>query len=78
VFDFLTKKTTVHKPVNRTNTAMVGHGGGDYHLMNGFIEAIQTGDKSKICTPQQSLESHLVVFAAERARLEDTVVRLEW
>lgn len=46
-----------------------GHAGGDYGLMRAFTEAIATGDQSAIrSSPGESLESHLMAFAAEQSR----------
>jgi predicted dehydrogenase len=46
-----------------------GHDGGDDRLMTAFTHGVATGDRSQIRSgPQESLESHLVVFAAERSR----------
>ena len=56
---------------------MGGHGGGDYYLMDRFIHAVMAGDQSMILSgPDESLESHLMVFAAERARKENCLVTL--
>jgi predicted dehydrogenase len=52
-----------------------GHGGGDAGLMDGFVRAVATGDGRHILSgPDETLRSHLAVFAAERARREGTVV----
>ncbi|MEL5263433.1 MULTISPECIES: Gfo/Idh/MocA family oxidoreductase [Serratia] len=57
--------------------AMAGHGGGDYYLMQHFIAAIRTNDPSQVLAgPAEALESHLMVFAAERARREAAVIAL--
>ena len=51
-----------------------GHGGGDAGLMDAFTTAVATGDPRTILSgPDESLETHLAVFAAERARLSGTV-----
>ena len=51
------------------------HGGGDRAIMDNFVDAIETGDKSNLLTPiKDSLEGHLMVFAAEEARTAGTVV----
>lgn len=51
-----------------------GHGGGDAELMAAFTSAVETGDSSHILSGAgESLESHLAVFAAERARLSGVV-----
>jgi len=54
-----------------------GHGGGDSRLMKNFIEVLKSGDASKILTGAEvSLESHLMVFAAEISRTEKRVVEI--
>ena len=51
------------------------HGGGDRAIMDNFTSAILTGDQSILVTPiRDSLEGHLLVFAAEEARAQGTVV----
>jgi len=53
------------------------HGGGDRAIMDNFIDAIDSGDKSILFTPiQKSLDGHLLVFAAEESRQNGTVVDL--
>ncbi len=53
------------------------HSGGDRAIMDNFIDAIETGDKSILLTPiQKSLEGHLLVFAAEEARKTERVVHV--
>ena len=55
-----------------------GHSGGDEGLMNAFIQAVSTGDERYSKTgPDVTLESHLIVFAAEQARLEKRVVEMK-
>ncbi len=57
---------------------MAGHGGGDAALMRSFVTAIATGEADVIASgPRETLESHLAVFAAERARLAGTVEPVE-
>lgn len=56
-------------------TARGGHGGGDYGLMDSFLSAIETGDPDRVLSgPEESLSSHLLVFAAEQARRRNSVV----
>jgi predicted dehydrogenase len=46
-----------------------GHDGGDLALVASFVAAVATGDRSLIRSgPRESLESHLMAFAAERSR----------
>lgn len=75
LFDFLTNQ---HQEID-TNAGDMGfvggHGGGDTNVLSHFIDAVASGDSSHILTgPQVSLESHLMVFAAEKARKENRVI----
>jgi predicted dehydrogenase len=55
-----------------------GHGGGDERLMAAFVKALQENDESTaLTTARTSLESHLMAFAAEEARLEQKVVQMK-
>jgi predicted dehydrogenase len=76
LYDFLTDRhTTIDTAAGDDSGG--GHGGGDYYLMKSFVEALRTGDASHILSgPDETLESHLMVFAAERARREGTVVEV--
>ena len=54
-----------------------GHGGGDYGLMEAFVDALATGDRSKILSGvDETLESHLMVFASEESRKTGQAVTL--
>ena len=58
-----------HSITSGDNTILSGHGGGDFGLMKQFLAAVGKGDSSAICTgPEVSIESHMIVFAAEKAR----------
>jgi predicted dehydrogenase len=52
-----------------------GHGGGDEALMAGFVHSLLTGGSQALTLGRQSLESHLLAFAAEKARLEGRIVQ---
>jgi predicted dehydrogenase len=55
-----------------------GHGGGDTAIMEHFVEAVAAEDASRILSgPDETLESHLMVFAAETARRERRTVNME-
>ncbi|NIA08091.1 MAG: hypothetical protein GWP14_10750 [Actinobacteria bacterium] len=68
--------------MSETNVAsdgsiLTGHGKGDYGLMEAFTSALTENDACRILSgPQESLETHLMVFAAERARRENRVVEM--
>ena len=54
-----------------------GHGGGDGGLMDAFVSAVATGDRTAILSgPDETLESHLTVFAAEQARRKGRVMAI--
>ena len=45
--------------------------------MEAFVRAVQSGERHHVLSgPEDSLSSHLAVFAAERARAEGTVVEV--
>jgi predicted dehydrogenase len=78
-YDFLTDTTIrIDSEAGGDDGALTGHGGGDYGLMDAFVRAVATGDATHILSgADETLASHLLVFAAEAARLEGRVVRAE-
>ncbi len=77
VHDFLSNDTTNYDMSTGVNI-LDGHGGGDYWLMHSFISALLNDNPSMILSgPHETLESHLMVFAAEKARIENRVVILK-
>ncbi|MCB0013579.1 MAG: hypothetical protein KDE34_16815, partial [Anaerolineales bacterium] len=50
-----------------------GHGGGDSRIVASFLQALE-GDTSGTTSARESLESHLMAFAAEESRLDGTVI----
>ena len=53
------------------------HSGGDRAIMDNFVDAIVSGDKSILLTPiKDSLEGHLLVFAAEESRKNENIIKL--
>lgn len=76
LYDFLTGKTTQFDlPSAPRNSRLTGHGGSDFFLFDSFMKAVATNDPSLILNgPDDSLASHLLVFAAERARTENRIV----
>lgn len=80
VFDFLSQRSTKHTADSKAHRtfSMTGHGGADYHLIHAFISAVANNDPSMIRSgPEETLLSHLLVFEAERSRLEGRVVYCE-
>ena len=76
--DFRTgERRVVDTAVGADDGAAGGHGGGDGALVTAFTAALRAGDPSLVpTTAEDSLRSHLVVFAAERARRQGTVEAL--
>ncbi len=74
-YDFLSGKTTEIDVTKSDGTINTGHGGGDFGLIKSFITALSKNDKSYILSGvSETLESHLMVFAAEKARRQSCVV----
>ena len=53
-----------------------GHGGGDGGLLQAFARAVRNPDAPVLTTARTSLESHLLAFAAERARALGSTVEM--
>ncbi|MEV6583792.1 Gfo/Idh/MocA family oxidoreductase [Streptomyces sp. NPDC051582] len=78
VYDFLTERTTVIDTSLDGSSAAEGHAGGDEAMFNAFIDALHGGRPELIISGiEDSLASHRVVFAAERARRSGAVVELK-
>lgn len=53
------------------------HSGGDRAIMDNFVDAITSGDRSILLTPiERSLEGHMLVFAAEESRRTGKIINL--
>jgi len=77
VFDFLTDRAQTVDTEAGDASIPGGHGGGDHRLMSSFISAVANNDPEMILSgAAETLETHLMVFAAERARREGTVVQV--
>ena len=75
--DFLTDEVKVIDTEAGEGNILGGHGGGDHGLMAAFVQAVATGDPSGLLSgPDETLESHLMVFAAEEARRKNVVVNI--
>jgi predicted dehydrogenase len=77
-FDFLTDTWKDIVPEAVEYPVLKGHSGGDFELMHTFVTAVANNDRSLILSgPKETLETHLMVFAAEKARRENKVVAIE-
>jgi predicted dehydrogenase len=54
-----------------------GHGGGDEGIMRAFVAALSGDESQALTAARDSLDSHFLAFAAERARLEGLVIDLD-
>ena len=52
-----------------------GHGGGDYGLLRDFLQVLRQGGESRT-SARQSLQSHLICFAAEKSRVTGKTIEL--
>lgn len=54
-----------------------GHGGGDWHLVSDFVQAVSKKDASLLTsTIDQSIESHVMCFKAETSRLNRKMMKV--
>jgi len=76
ILDFLTgQKEVVLIPVDTIDRR--GHGGGDFGMIHDIIKLIQKNVLNKIATSADvSVKSHLMAFAAEKARIENRVIKI--
>ena len=54
-----------------------GHGGGDFGIVRSFLNALRGKPDDSVTSARESLESHLLAFAAEESRLEKTVIDMD-
>lgn len=78
IYDFLTDEHRIIDTQASDASILGGHGGGDAELMKHFVAAAGNEDHSKIRSgPVETLETHMMVFAAEEARKENKVVQID-
>ncbi|MBN2048672.1 MAG: Gfo/Idh/MocA family oxidoreductase [Anaerolineaceae bacterium] len=53
-----------------------GHGGGDLRLVESFVRTLN-GEQPSQSSARESLESHILAFAAEKARKESILIEME-
>jgi predicted dehydrogenase len=78
VFDFLTDTVETYDATPHSTMALEGHSGGDYELIRSFVSAVAENDPNRILSgPEETLESHLIVFAAETSRREKRTILMQ-
>ena len=70
VYDHLTGSEETIRP----GQAAGGHGGGDAGVMNAFVRTLRDPARAPLTSARASLESHLMSFAAERARVKGRMI----
>lgn len=73
VYDHLTDEV-VDFDVNDANPSH--HGGGDLGLIASFVNAVRGQADDSLSTARESLESHLLAFAAEESRLQGSIINM--
>lgn len=75
--DFLTGRRKVLDTSKLPQPLLGGHGGGDGGLIHAFVTAVATGEQAHILSGvDETLESHRMVFAAEKSRRTGRTVSL--
>ncbi|UCG02876.1 MAG: Gfo/Idh/MocA family oxidoreductase [Candidatus Heimdallarchaeota archaeon] len=62
---------------NKKMQSRSGHGGGDLGLVESFIKSLHEETKEPLTSASASLESHIMAFAAEEARLTDNTIKMD-
>jgi predicted dehydrogenase len=77
IHQFLSGKTEIIDTTEDAPASLADHGGGDYGLIDAFVSAVaQNNPKLILSGPEETLETHLMTFAAEKSRKEGKVVSL--
>jgi predicted dehydrogenase len=77
IYDFLTEQTSEYD-TSADTTVLTDHGGGDYWLMHTFVDAVANKNPELVLSgPTETLESHLMTFAAERSRKEKRTISMD-
>ena len=77
LYSYLRDRVTEINIEPDAGTLLTHHNGGDRGCLESFVDALRTGDPSKIVTGADvSLETHYMVFASEISRREGRTVQL--
>lgn len=76
VFDHFsgTKKVIFSQKITSDSS---GHGGGDFALVDAFLETLHNSKSLPLTNAYETLESHLMAFAANESRLQAKVIDME-
>jgi len=56
---------------------MVGHSGGDEGIIDEFVKVLKGEVKDTLSNIEESIESHLMAFSAEEARLNNKIIDMD-
>lgn len=73
IHDHLTGERELIEP----DAGLSGHGGGDERIMAAFLRAMREQHPEALTSARESLESHLMAFAAEEARVKGSVLDMK-
>ena len=78
ILDYVSNSWT-EIPINKLDDNVLdGHGGGDDGIMQSFLKSLANDDSSEIKTGcYETLQSHLITFAAEKSRIEGRTINIE-
>ncbi|KAK3756701.1 hypothetical protein RRG08_013964 [Elysia crispata] len=76
LFDFLSRTTEQISVSQNFPNEMAGHTGAGYHLMKTFLQKLKSESRDNAAELEETLTSHMLVFAADKARLENKVVNI--
>jgi predicted dehydrogenase len=77
VHDFLTESEKTYDTSTEGLSSLEAHGGGDFGVIDSFVRAVAYNNPSLILSgPDESLETHLMVFSAERSRKEKRTISI--
>ena len=69
---------TGKEEIIRKTGIISGHSGGDERLIKSFLQTVrERGNQHSLTDARSALESHLMAFAADKARLENKVVEMD-
>jgi predicted dehydrogenase len=77
ITDFLTTRTKI---VFKRGLSARGHGGGDFGLLDSFVKVIKgdlTPEQAGTTNIQEALESHIMAFAGEEARISGKTLKID-
>lgn len=79
-FNFTTRQTETIQAYDRimSDSIVNGHGGGDDGIINALYDYIATGKVTdQLSEIEISVKNHMIAFAAEKSRVEGTVIDLD-